>query len=118
QRRDAARVRQSQQRIRVFRARGRAARRRTRRLVVDVVVRRRLQLSRRAARGGMNAATHEPRITAGWPRVVLPEILDSLPPDDPRAIRSRGDLRRINRLMGSLGWLLRALDALVREPPT
>jgi hypothetical protein len=65
----------------------------------------------------VNAATHEPRATAGWPRVVLPEILDTLPPEDPRAIRSRGDLRRLNRIMGSLWWLLRALDALVREPP-
>lgn len=66
----------------------------------------------------MNAATQKTRATDGWPRVVLPEILDSLPPDDPRAIRSRGDLRRINRIIGSLGWLLRTLDALVHEPPT
>jgi len=66
----------------------------------------------------MSAANREPQVTAGWPRVVLPEILDSLPPDDPRAIRSRGDLRRINRIIGSLAWLLRTLDALVREPPT
>ena len=29
-------------------------------------------------------------------RLVQPELLDSLPPDDPRATRSRRDLRRIN----------------------
>ncbi len=34
-------------------------------------------------------------------RCVEPEILDHLPEDDPGAIRSRGDLRRINRIMGS-----------------
>ena len=32
-------------------------------------------------------------------RRLVPEILDDLPPDDPRARRSRGDLRRINLLM-------------------
>lgn len=34
------------------------------------------------------------------PRIVQPEWLDRLSPDDPRAIASRADLRRINRLMG------------------
>ena len=32
-------------------------------------------------------------------RIVEPELLDELPPDDPRAIRSRRDLRRVNVLM-------------------
>jgi len=32
-------------------------------------------------------------------RIVQPELLDSLPPADPRAIRSRQDLRRVN------GWM-------------
>jgi hypothetical protein len=32
-------------------------------------------------------------------RLVHPEILDTLPPDDPRAMRSRRDLRRVN------GWM-------------
>ncbi|WP_341214000.1 methyltransferase domain-containing protein [uncultured Limimaricola sp.] len=32
-------------------------------------------------------------------RVLVPEMLDDLPPDDPRARASRADLRRINRLM-------------------
>jgi hypothetical protein len=42
-------------------------------------------------------------------RVVEPEWLDALPPDDPRAVQSRRDLRRINWLMGHLGILQRAL---------
>ena len=52
QRGDTARVRQPVERVRLLRARGRARRRRAGRLVVAVVVRRRLQLPRRAARGG------------------------------------------------------------------
>jgi SAM-dependent methyltransferase len=32
-------------------------------------------------------------------RIVQPELLDSLPPDDPRAVRSRRDLRRVNAWM-------------------
>jgi hypothetical protein len=32
-------------------------------------------------------------------RIVEPEMLDELPPDDPRAIRSRRDLRRVNAWM-------------------
>jgi len=47
------------------------------------------------------------------PRVVAPEWLDHLPADDPRAIRSRGDLRRINRVMSATRWLGEALDPLV-----
>lgn len=40
-------------------------------------------------------------------RVVRAELLDSLPHDDPEAIRSRRDLRRINALMGNDRWILR-----------
>ena len=40
-------------------------------------------------------------------RIVRPEILDALPPADRRAIRSRRDLRRVNRVMGSCGILSR-----------
>ena len=32
-------------------------------------------------------------------RIVQPELLDALPPDDPRAVRSRRDLRRVNAWM-------------------
>lgn len=41
------------------------------------------------------------------PRVVLPEILDGLPHDDPDAIASRRDLRRVNAVMGNPRWILR-----------
>ncbi|GDY19378.1 hypothetical protein LBMAG56_07230 [Verrucomicrobiota bacterium] len=41
-------------------------------------------------------------------RVVEPEILDDLPPTDPRAVGSRGDLRRLNFIMGHEGILTRA----------
>lgn len=40
-------------------------------------------------------------------RRVEPEILDHLPADDPRARRSRRDLRRVNFLMGNDRWILR-----------
>jgi hypothetical protein len=42
-------------------------------------------------------------------RLVEPEILDRLPADDPAAIRSRADLRRINCLMGNERWLMRRI---------
>ena len=35
------------------------------------------------------------------PRHLEPEWLDELPPGDPRAIRSRADLRRVNAIMGN-----------------
>ena len=48
-------------------------------------------------------------------RVVEPELLDTLAPDDPRAIRSRADLRRINRLMGTQALLGNLLDTMLQE---
>jgi hypothetical protein len=42
-------------------------------------------------------------------RRLEPEILDTLEPADPRAMRARRDLRRVNWMMGSCGTLLRAL---------
>lgn len=50
-------------------------------------------------------------------RIVAPEWLDTLSPDDPRARRSRRDLRRINRLMAAPGLLAKALDALLTGAP-
>lgn len=42
-------------------------------------------------------------------RVVIPELLDHLPHDDPEAQRSRRDLRRINLLMGNEHWVCRTV---------
>jgi methyltransferase family protein len=43
------------------------------------------------------------------PRCVEPEWLDVLPSEDPRAIRSRSDLQRVNRWMQQAGIMHRAL---------
>lgn len=42
-------------------------------------------------------------------RLVIPELLDHLPAEDPEAMRSRRDLRRINFLMGNDRWICRTL---------
>jgi hypothetical protein len=42
-------------------------------------------------------------------RVVEPEIIDQLPPDDPDVKRSRLDLKVINFLMGNERWIARHL---------
>ncbi len=47
-------------------------------------------------------------------RLVRPEILDSLPDDEPAAQRSRRDLQVINRLLGSERWFRRTLAERVR----
>lgn len=39
-------------------------------------------------------------------RKLTPELLDHLPHDDPGALLSRRDLRRINSLMGNWRWIL------------
>jgi hypothetical protein len=44
------------------------------------------------------------------PRRVEPELLDGLAAEDPRAQRSRDDLRRIHRAMATLSIVQRALD--------
>jgi hypothetical protein len=51
------------------------------------------------------------------PRRVEPEWLDTLPADNPRAIRSRRDLRRVNAAMLQAGLMTRALIAHWRGPP-
>lgn len=48
-------------------------------------------------------------------RRVEPELLDTLPPDDARAVHSRRDLRRINWWMGNAGIMARALGKI---PPS
>jgi len=42
-------------------------------------------------------------------RIVQPELLDTLPPNDPRAMRSRRDLHRINGCMGNHDLMAAAL---------
>jgi hypothetical protein len=51
------------------------------------------------------------------PRRVEPEMLDHLPETDLRAIRARGDLRRINRVMAARTILSRGIDAATRGRP-
>jgi hypothetical protein len=51
------------------------------------------------------------------PRRVQPELLDNLAADDPRAQRSRDDLRRVQRAMAALSVLKRALDSATSESP-
>ncbi len=45
-------------------------------------------------------------------RKLEPELLDELPPDEPRAIRSRLDLQRVHRVMRSLAILRRLVARL------
>jgi hypothetical protein len=45
-------------------------------------------------------------------RVVIPEILDGLPANDPAALRSRRDLRLINATMGNFRWVERQVARL------
>jgi 2-polyprenyl-3-methyl-5-hydroxy-6-metoxy-1,4-benzoquinol methylase len=42
-------------------------------------------------------------------RTITPEILDSLPPEDPAAIDSRRDLRWFNAVLGGRRWFRRML---------
>jgi len=51
-------------------------------------------------------------------RRVEPETLDHLREDDPRAIRSRRDLRRINRIMGNTGIVDSLLNRSLTHPPS
>lgn len=52
-------------------------------------------------------------------RIVTAEILDGLAPSDPAAKRSRRDLQRVHRAMGTRMILLRGLKAMTtRQPKT
>lgn len=53
---------------------------------------------------------------SSFPRQLGSEILDDLAEDDPRAVRSRRDLQRINRVMGSAGILCKALSRAGQAP--
>jgi 2-polyprenyl-3-methyl-5-hydroxy-6-metoxy-1,4-benzoquinol methylase len=47
-------------------------------------------------------------------RTLEPEILDTLPPDHPDALRNRRDLRLTNVVMGNYAWFARTLPRLSR----
>lgn len=42
-------------------------------------------------------------------RLLTAELLDHLDPDDPRALRSRSDLRMLDALLGNSRWIVRSL---------
>ena len=48
-------------------------------------------------------------------RKLTPELLDHLPHDDPGALRSRADLRRINFFMGNERWIASMIPAGTRH---
>jgi len=48
-------------------------------------------------------------------RMLEPEWLDELPPQDLRAVRSRADLRRVNWLMGNARLISSALRSHIKE---
>ena len=48
-------------------------------------------------------------------RDVKPEILDELSESDPRAIRSRKDLRLINYFMRGEAWILSRLESIIKS---
>ncbi|MDB6027823.1 MAG: class SAM-dependent methyltransferase [Verrucomicrobiales bacterium] len=50
-------------------------------------------------------------------RVLEPELLDELPPADPRAIQSRRDLQRINWWMRNPHFVAKALRKSLPHPP-
>jgi hypothetical protein len=50
-------------------------------------------------------------------RAVLPELLDHLLPADPRAVRSRRDLRRVNAIMRNAHIVAEALTRDSKPPP-
>ena len=51
------------------------------------------------------------------PRTVAAETLDGLAEDDPSAMRSRRDLQRIHRFMGTRGIMARSLQRLLASRP-
>lgn len=51
-------------------------------------------------------------------RRLVPELLDSLPPDHPDALHNRRDLRWINALMGNARWFERNLPSRVAPAET
>ncbi len=76
---------------------------------MDVVVWRGFQLSWGAAGSRVIVLVFLLVLVLEMNRLVQPELLDELPPDDPRAMWSRRDLRRINAWMRNHAIMARAL---------
>lgn len=76
---------------------------------MDVGVRRGFQLPRGAAGSWIIVIVLLLVLVLEMNRLVQPELLDALPPDDPRARWSRRDLRRINAWMRNPAIMARAL---------
>jgi SAM-dependent methyltransferase len=68
---------------------------------------------RAAARPYLGAA----KVVLNMQREIRSELLDELPAEDPRAERSRRDLRRVNRWMGNSRIMGRALGAIYPAGP-
>ena len=56
-------------------------------------------------------------MTLTLPRIVEPELLDALRPQDPLAVGSRRDLRRLNSWMGNAQAMAKVLNTTAREQP-
>lgn len=52
-----------------------------------------------------------------FPRTVSRETLDALPPSDPRALRSRRDLQRVNRFLGTRRIMVRGMRSVIGRRP-
>lgn len=76
---------------------------------MDVVVWRGFQLSWGAAGSRVIVLVFLLVLVLEMNRLVQPELLDELPPDDPRAMWSRRDLRRINAWMRNHAIMAKAL---------
>ena len=50
-------------------------------------------------------------------RILVPELLDHLDPSDPRARRSRCDLKLIDNFLGNSRWVLRRLTGKEEDHP-
>jgi hypothetical protein len=65
-------------------------------------------------RGTLDTLCAPRNLRLAMPRMLQPEILDTLPPDHPAALHNRRDLRLTNRAMGNFRWFLRTLPPLLR----
>jgi len=70
------------------------------------------------AAGAVSGLAEPGAVRMSLPRKVVPETLDGLAESDPSAMRSRRDLQRIHRVMGTRTIVAQALRKLAaRQPP-